>query len=145
MVHWSLRHWQCFWCKFPVVRNPVWLAAADFTSCFFRQISSRPSQPYPTCAGKFFPKNVSLPLCQKYSKARGFVILIVIYLHVWHLLRIESLITRWLPAQHEEGPRRVMIFTKLSYHPRNRIPTLNKTRWAPYQFRTPFVGLKNPP
>lgn len=60
---------QCFWWKFPVVRNPVWPAAANFTSCFFRQISSRPSQAYPTCAGKFFPKNVTFPLCQKYSKS----------------------------------------------------------------------------
>lgn len=39
---------QCFWWKFPVVRNPVWLAAADFTK-------TKPSLPH-MCRGKSFQK-----------------------------------------------------------------------------------------
>lgn len=37
-----------------------------------------------------------------------------------------------------------MIFTKLSYHPRNRIPTLNKTRWDPLPVQNSICRVKKP-
>ena len=71
---WFTEAWDTmFLVKIHCCQKSSMASSCRFYKLFISANFIKTKQPYPTCAGKVFPKNVTLPLRQKYSKARGFV------------------------------------------------------------------------